>query len=76
MNFKVTKTFQLFDKDIIDKYGNDTGWFNPASPLSRLGMYDNLILDAGFSREQALVIMASLGLIGVQFSDDTIVIDE
>ena len=76
MNFKITKTFQLFDNDIIDKYGNDTGWFNPSSPLSRLGMYETLINDAGFSREQALVIMASLGLIGVQFNDDTIVIDE
>lgn len=76
MEIQVTKVLQMFDKDVIEKYGNSTGWFDVDRPLSRPAMYNTLMVNMGFSREQALVTIASLGLVGVVFTDETIMIDE
>lgn len=74
MQLQVTKTFQLFDNDIIEKYRDKTKWFDDTS-ISRLAFY-NTLMSTGFTREQTLVMMAALGLIGVNFTDEIIEIKE
>jgi len=76
MQLQVTKTFQLFDKDIIEKYKDETGWFDGMPPISRVMMYESLMSNMGFSREQSLIVIAALGLVGVIFDDDIIEIRE
>lgn len=75
MQLQVTKTFQLFDKDIIEKYKDKTGWFDGV-PISRVKMYEALMSNMGFTREQSLIVIAALGLVGVTFDDDIIEISE
>lgn len=75
MNLQITKTVQLFDTDIIEKYKDKTGWFDVERPMSRASMYDTFIT-LGFTREQTLVLLASLGLVGVAFTDDTIMLND
>ena len=75
MQLQVTKTFQLFDNDIIEKYRDKTGWFGD-TPVSRKVLYDMLIENLGFTREQSLVTIAALGLVGVNFTEEIIEIKE
>ena len=42
MKLQVTKTFQMFDKEVIEKYSEVTGWFNPDRPLSKEAMTERL----------------------------------
>lgn len=76
MKLQVTKTFQMFDKEVIEKYSDRTGWFNPDRPLSKERMFKLLMESAGFTREQSLTTIAALGLVGVQFVDDVLLIDD
>lgn len=75
MQLQVTKTFDLYDNDIIEKYSSKTGWFED-KPVSRKVLYDMLMENLGFTREQSLVTMAALGLVGVNFTDEIIEIKE
>lgn len=75
MKLQVTKKYEPFDNEVIEKYSEQTGWFNIEEPLSRADMY-SVLLSKDFTQSQALVTIAALGLVGVAFFDDTIMIEE
>lgn len=74
MKIQVTSAVETYDKDIIETYRDKTEWFNPNNPLSRRGTFE-MFRSCNFGIAESLVLVAALGLIGVSFDDDTIVLD-